>query len=389
MTQPPPRSSTTPAPATPHSPREAASLPDAGRSPREGAGLRDADLRDAGLRDADLRDAGGRPREVTGGAVAGPGIGRRTAAIVAVAAMLPYLTLKILWLTGSSLGVSDPGLMTDPAMIGLNAMTFGMDAVALLLALAFTARWGMRLPAPLVLLPLWVGTGLLSVIVVAAPLVVASAGTAAFSVGPIAPWVYMTVYSGFLTQGIGLMAAFALYARDRWPAPFTTATDLAFPSPTRPLQAILAWSALPVAVVVGGVRLVWAFQGPPTAAVQNGLKGLLAVAGAAALVALVRRRGHGPFRRPLVLAWLGSGSLFGWGLYAMLVRSVGGPLAAGTGGAGDLVELFGLLTGLVMGMCGAFLLMERSGVRDVQPLQEPLEGDDGERDRRPADHGHR
>lgn len=56
---------------------------------------------------------GHRPRHITGATDVAPGIGRRTAAIVAVAAMLPYLTLKVLWLTGSSLGVSDPSLMND------------------------------------------------------------------------------------------------------------------------------------------------------------------------------------------------------------------------------------------------------------------------------------
>ncbi|MFB4281265.1 hypothetical protein ACBJ59_38655 [Nonomuraea sp. MTCD27] len=318
-----------------------------------------------------------------------PGIGRRTAAVVAVAAMLPYLTLKVLWLAGSPIGVSDPDLMSDPAMAGLNAMTFGMDAVGLVLATAFTMSWGARLPAWLVLLPLWVGTGLLSVVAVSAPIVVAAAGTAVFAGGPIEPWVYLMVYGGFVGQGAGLMTAFALYARDRWPAVFTTGVCHAFPSPTRSLQAVVAWGALPVAAVIGGVRLWWVFDGPVAAAVQNGFKGLLAIGGAAALVAIVGRWGRGPFWRPLVLAWLGSGSLFAWGLYAMIVRSAGGPLSAGTGGAADFVELFGLLAGLVMGMCGAFLLAERSGVGDVQPVQEPLEGDDRERDRRAAYHGHR
>jgi hypothetical protein len=37
------------------------------------------------------------------------GIGRITAAIIAIAAMLPYLTLKIVWLTGGSIGVDDRG----------------------------------------------------------------------------------------------------------------------------------------------------------------------------------------------------------------------------------------------------------------------------------------
>ncbi|MFD2354901.1 hypothetical protein ACFSTC_45040 [Nonomuraea ferruginea] len=70
------------------------------------------------------------------------GVGRVTAAIVAMAAMLPYLTLKVLWLTGSPVGVTDPALMDDSAMYGMNVLTFGMDAVALVLALGFTMRWG-------------------------------------------------------------------------------------------------------------------------------------------------------------------------------------------------------------------------------------------------------
>ncbi|TMR22995.1 hypothetical protein ETD86_09655 [Nonomuraea turkmeniaca] len=146
------------------------------------------------------------------------GIGRITAAIIAIAAMVPYLTLKVLWLTGSSVGVADPSLMSDPAMVGLNAMTFGMDAVGLVLALAFTMRWGMRLPAWLVLLPLWVGTGLLSVVVATAPLAVVASGLEVFSGGPIQAWVYLMVYGGFMGQGVGLMTAFALYASagGRW-----------------------------------------------------------------------------------------------------------------------------------------------------------------------------
>ncbi|MEV4573297.1 hypothetical protein AB0K16_08535 [Nonomuraea jabiensis] len=140
------------------------------------------------------------------------------------------------------------------------------------------------------------------------------------------------VYGGFVVQGVGLMTAFVLYSRDRWPGVFTTRIDHAFASPTRPFQTVVAWGAL------------------------------------------------------LVAAWLGSGSLFSGGLYAMIISSVRAPL--GTPGA-ELSELFGMLTGLVMGMCGAFLLAERSGVGDVQPAEHPLEGEDGERDRQPADHGHR
>ncbi|MER6576788.1 hypothetical protein [Nonomuraea sp. NPDC001023] len=316
------------------------------------------------------------------------GIGRLTAAIVAVAATLPYLTIKTLWLTGDPVGVSDPALMDSGQMLGMNALTFAMEAAGLLLALAFTMRWGMRLPAWLVLLPLWVGTGLLSVLAATTPLIVLIGGLAIFSGGPIQTWVYLVVYGGFITLGVALMAAFALYARDRWPAVFTTPVRLPFPSATRSFQEVVAWGALVVAAAVAVLRVVMAFDGT-VQAVQNGLKALLAVGGAAALVALVRRRGNGPFWRPLALAWLGSGSLFAWGLFSMIVRSTGGPLAYGGTGVADFAELFGMLTGLVMGMCGAFLLAERSGVGHVQPGQDALERQDRERDRQPADHGHR
>ncbi|MEV0353598.1 hypothetical protein AB0H88_48280 [Nonomuraea sp. NPDC050680] len=326
------------------------------------------------------------------------GIGRITAAVVAMAAMLPYLTLKIFWLTGHPVGVSDPAFMDDPAMVGLNVMTFGMDAVALLLALAFTTRQGMRLPAWLVLLPLWVGTGLLSVVIVTVPVSVLVSGPSIFVTdGPIAPWVYMMVYGGFIGQGVGLIVAFVLYIRDRWPVVFSTALGYGYASPTRPFQTVVARGALPVSALLGGIRLFWAAGNPsPEQALQDGFKGLLALGAGIALVLLVRGRGSGAFWPPLVVGWLGTGVMFGWGLYAMILTVTAGPLGAKMTGAVGLVELFGTLTGLVMAMCGAFLLAERSGmgagrsgVGHVQPAQDALEGEDREGDRQTADHGHR
>ncbi|QFY06962.1 hypothetical protein GBF35_09925 [Nonomuraea phyllanthi] len=307
------------------------------------------------------------------------GIGRVTAGIIAVAAMVPYLTLKTLWLTGHPIGITDARFMNDSTMAGLNAMTLGMEAVGLVLALAFTTRWGLRLPAWLVLLPLWVGTGLLSKVVVVVPLQVAAGGLAVFDTGgPIKPWIFMMVYGGFIVQGVALMTAFALYSRDRWPGVFTTPVRHPFPSATRPFQTVVAWGALLVAGPIGVLRLA--------GGLDTAFEGVLTLAGAAGLVLIVTRRGRGPFWAPLVMAWLGAGALFANGLYVLLIASVQAPL--GTPAIG-LAELFGTLTGLVMGMCGAFLLTERSGVGDVQAAQHALEGEDGEHDRHPAYHGHR
>ncbi|MGW0477639.1 hypothetical protein [Nonomuraea sp. NPDC003214] len=320
------------------------------------------------------------------------GIGRITAALVAIAAMLPYLTIKILWLTGSSLGVTDPNLMGTSTMLGMNALTFGMDAVALVLALAFTMRWGMRLPAWLVLLPLWVGTGLLSVVMLTAPLGLGLEGVGVFANGgPIEPWVYLTVYAGFFGQGAGLLTAFVLYARDRWPALFSTPIGYGPAPATKPFQLVVGWGALLVVALLGGTRIVWALGGglSAVAAAQGVLKGGLAIAAGAALLVVVRGSGRRPFWQPLAAGWLGSGAMFGWGLYALIVMIVGGPLGVEIEAAAGLVELFTTLTGLVIGMCGAFVLVERLAVGDVQPPQHPLEREDRDGDRQTAHHGHR
>lgn len=325
--------------------------------------------------------------------------GRITAAIVAIAAMLPYLTLKIIWMTGHPVGVSDAAWLASPTMTAMNAMTFGMDVVALILALAFSMRWGMRLPAWLVLLPIWVGTGLLGHIVATVPLSMALEGPSVFPAdGPIAGWIYAIVYAGFIGQGIGLMAAFVLYARDRWPSVFTT--PIAHGT-ANPFQVVIARGVVLVAGTIGTIKLYWAFGGtwgldPQIVAgaslsgsVQQGFKGLFAWAAALAFLVMARGRSRRPFWQPLVVAWLGAGSMFGWGLYAMIVTlsaAFGDPVATVIP---DLVELFAMLTGLVMGLAGAFLLLERSGRRVVQAPQDALEGHQREGDREPADSGHR
>ncbi|MEV0199868.1 hypothetical protein [Nonomuraea sp. NPDC050691] len=330
------------------------------------------------------------------------GIGRVTAAVVATAAILPYLTIKILWLTGHPVGVTDRAFLEDPAVVGLNAMTFGMDAVALVLALSFTTRRGMRLPGWLVLLPLWVASGLLGIVVATVPLAFLVQGPSLLETGgPVRPWVYATVYIGFIVQGVCLLTAFALYARDRWAYPLLAPLAWRQAGPSAAFRRVVATGALGVSVLLGGTRLYWAAGGdaglPPAmaaaphsfnAAVQDGLRGLLAVGGAAALLAVVRARGRGPLWRPLTVAWLGSGTMFGWGLYAVLLVVTGAPLGGGPSGALGLVQLFETLTGLVMGMCGAFLLAERSGVGHVQAAEHPLEREDREGDGGAADRGH-
>ena len=151
------------------------------------------------------------------------GLARLVIGYGAIVCALPYLALKIIWLTGGQLGVANPALMRDLAT--LNIVTALMDVVYIGIVLAFTHEWGLRIPAWLLLPPMWVASGLLARFVVAVPIVTISQAFAVGSTrvppgGPVEPWVYAVVYSGFTGMGVGLMCAFALYAHARWSAVF-------------------------------------------------------------------------------------------------------------------------------------------------------------------------
>jgi hypothetical protein len=307
----------------------------------------------------------------------GPGRLRLAVCAATIAACVPYLTLKIAWLSGGTIGWNDAEAVQDSALYVGNAITMGMDAVAVLVALAFTFRWGRRIPAWLVLTPIWVAVGLLAPIVLAVPL-----GTllqTLFSPEPLTGgdsavqgWVYGVVYAGFTLQGLGLLAAFCLYARNRWPGVFTVRTVDVPRGESGSLQALLARAASVFAVVFAAVHLFWAFGG--TAGLRadeldhrnlaqqlaDGVWGLLALAGAAALVAIVRR-GARPSRfvAPLAVAWTGSASTFTWSLYGLIVAlTQPGFLASDSTAAAGLTGLAGLFAGLLMGLTGAFSLTE-------------------------------
>ena len=136
----------------------------------------------------------------------------------AILCAVPYLALKVVWVTGGQLGVADRTMMGDASMVALNIVTAGMDVVAMAIALAFTHAWGQRIPAWLVLPPTWVAVGLLVRFVVAVP-VTSVAGLLASRAGstpsgPVQPWVYALVYAEFVGMGIGLSLALVASTRE-------------------------------------------------------------------------------------------------------------------------------------------------------------------------------
>ncbi len=261
---------------------------------------------------------------------------RRALCAGAVLACLPYLLLKLHWLLGGRLGLLDPAFGHSAFLWAANAVTFAMEVVAVVLAVAFVAPWGRRLPAPVVLLPMWVGTGLLGGILVTVPFQLVAAllvgappsspaSPQAGGVPPIAGWVYAVVYAGFGVLGVCLLGGFALYARQRWLRPDGWLRPLGDWS--RPRSGVGA--VLGVVGIVFGLVLVWVGVAGDPRGIGGALgEGAVAITGGLGLVALAFRR---PRRLsgvvPTAVAWLGSGALATWGLYQFILLAVPNDLA--------------------------------------------------------------
>ncbi len=268
------------------------------------------------------------------------GVTRLIAGYAAIAFILPYLALKIAWISGAPVGMPNKSLVADPIMLALNILTFCMDAVAILLALAFTHSWGLRVPAWPLLFPIWVGTGFLAPIAVAVPIITVvrvlgldpgqrpSSGGGAGTQALVEPWVFGVVFTSFVGQGLALMTAFILYVRARWGGLLRVRTGDG--QPPHPAIVLLGNAASVVAASVGLLHLLWAAGAPlglPTHQLQSrganfyllhATFGLAALGAATGMVMLVNRLGRWPLWLSLSLAWAGAGAMFSWGAWLVL-----------------------------------------------------------------------
>lgn len=307
------------------------------------------------------------------------------AGYVAVASALPYLVLKVIWLGGGTLGVTDTRLMRETSMVVLNATTAGMDVVGIALALAFAHGWGARIPAWLLLPPMWVATGLLARFVLGVPIAVVLFALApdsrpAITAGPVQGWVYALVYAEFAGLGTGLMVAFHFYARMRWPERSRSMPPASPAYLTHDVHRLLTNATVPAAFALSAIHLAWAFgatAGLPEAAaarrtaigsVINGIDGVLILAAAVGLLMMVYRIGPRlSTNLSVAMAWTGTASLFSWGLWQTI--NVVGQTALMRGaeerGFVNLVGLARLIVGLTMGLLLLLLVTERqqSGAR--------------------------
>lgn len=237
------------------------------------------------------------------------GLARMSLAAFAALATLPYLVLKVAWLSGSRVGILDPEFGTGAEMDVLNALTLGLDVVALALAVTFATRRGLRAPAWLVVPPMWVGAGLLGQILVSLPVslvaqAVSPSRPTPGQLPPIAEWVFTLVYAGFAGLGVGLLGAFALYAWTRW-------GRRGLPPVTAVARTALTAAAILV-LVAGGVHA--ALSAVPLSARLLDLVVVAVTAGS--LVALARPGAGGRTSViAVVLVFVGTGALAAWGTY--------------------------------------------------------------------------
>ncbi|MFH8785708.1 hypothetical protein [Streptomyces roseoverticillatus] len=310
---------------------------------------------------------------------------RRALRAVTIAACLPYLGLKVAWVAGSHIGIPEGSALrdADAGLVVANAVTILMDAAVVVLALLLTRPWGRRVPAWLLLLPMWGAVGLLTPIMYAFPaqLLVRALGGSSTTVGGsgrpfLDEWVFGVVYTGFIVQGLTLGALFVLYARDRWGHLWQGVVgDLKAASPGRGQRAALTAAAV-LAVVPGGVHLLWTCgwsaglspeiaQGYSSAfaAGESGyvLYAAATVAGTVLLLSGANRGSCLPLRVPLLLAGVGSAASAAWGGWQLLATLTSladdgrGPTAAM--GVTYAVQV---ITGLLVLAAGARFFAARS-----------------------------
>ncbi|WP_063736008.1 hypothetical protein [Streptomyces sp. RTd22] len=260
----------------------------------------------------------------------------RVAAHGAALALTPYLLIKVSWVAGSLVGLLPVGAGFGVAeWVVLNGATIGMAGIGITVALALGRPWGMRIPAAPLVFCAWVGTGfLVPVLPYAVPGSLLGDPESGGDAGPSMPgWEAALVQTGFVGTGLGLAVALPMYMRRRWPHAFAGRLGDGGEGSGR----VPPWTAV-TGAAVGLVWLYWAVGGTAGVAhrgerdlgwhVLSGVFGLWAVVASAATWAAVRGRpARVPRWGPMVLGWLGSGSLFAWSgwklpftLYVALAR---------------------------------------------------------------------
>jgi len=287
----------------------------------------------------------------------------------AAIAVTPYLLIKIAWTFGLFLPTEQMG---DASWRAINAATVVVAAIGILLAMAFCRPWGERLPAWLVALPVWVGTGLLVPMLLLVPVLGPAAMTRDKEAGAADFWGYEQIFVMVSLVGVGICLPLALagYAKARWPEALGGPIDCRqLPGHTRQLQITLGRIVAAGCILLGVIKVFWAVGG--TLGIDPGMlddrdlwwhlltlsTGGWAFAGAWGLLVLTTRRGSRRFLPPMVAAWISSGMLFSYNLFSVIRYDFQStpeyPLAR------VLTTEVGIVLGVMMGMIILLVLHDR------------------------------
>ncbi|GGD97427.1 hypothetical protein [Paenibacillus nasutitermitis] len=254
---------------------------------------------------------------------------RRFCGYGAAIAVMPYLLIKIVWTFGLFIPTEQMG---DASWRAINGATAVLSMVGILLALAFSRPWGERLPAWLVVLPVWVGTGLLVPMLLLAPVLGPAAMTRDMAAGAADIWSYEQIFVMVSLMGIGIFLPLALagYAKARWPEALGGPTDMELPGHTQDMQITLGRLIAAGCIILGAIKMYWTAGGTlgidPDRLDDRDVwwhlltlsTGVWALAGAWGLLVLISRRGSRSFLPPMAAAWISSGMLFAYNLFSAI-----------------------------------------------------------------------
>ncbi|MGA5637196.1 hypothetical protein ACPCTN_00415 [Streptomyces cinereoruber] len=309
-----------------------------------------------------------------------PGPVRRWLRGLVVAACLPYLSLKCVWVAGGELGIPAGSVLLEHpgTMAAANAVTLVADLVVVVLALLLTQDWGRRVPAWLLVPPLWAATGLLVPIMTGYPaqllaaLATGDERTAAPAEPFLEPWVFGVVYGGFILQGLALGALSLLYARDRWGRLWRGRPGEPSAGPRTRAAAV---TGAVLALVPASLHLMWAAGATTGLTARQAAErdadfhileaqrfGFTAVAATAVLVLVLGRPARLKLRlRPvLAAAWVAPAAASCWGAYMSLVALL--PVADPAERVTVLTRLSyagDMITGFLLAACAAVVLRRR------------------------------
>ncbi|WP_435970759.1 hypothetical protein [Streptomyces sp. Qhu_M48] len=316
------------------------------------------------------------------GAALRPSTARRTLRVLAIVACLPYVSLKVAWVAGSRIGIpAGSVLLENPRTMAVaNSLTVLADVLVVVLALLLTQGWGRRVPAPLLVLPMWGATGLLTPIMTGYPtqlLVAVVTGddkAAAPSEPFLDPWVFVVVYGGFILQGLTLGTLFALYARDRWGQVWRGRLGERPALGTAPWVRTTALAGAVLALGSAALHLMWASGATAGLSARQSAErdadfyvleaqwvAFVAVAVASVLLLVLDRPARLRVRPVLALAWIAPASVGCWGAYMSLVALL--PTSDPAKRVTPLMQLSyagDMIIGLLLGACVAAFLRRRS-----------------------------